>query len=72
VSDLTQCPYWLGIGDQKCNQGCYDYPRCSDLGPPSKAERAAAILEEMAPDLLRINIAAAETAARIMVRLRKA
>jgi hypothetical protein len=41
-----------------------------DLGPPSKAERAAAMLEEMAPDLLRINVAAAETAARIVVRLR--
>lgn len=70
MSDIAACPYRMGTGDRKCNQGCFDYPRCVDLGPPTKAERVAAMLEEMAPDLLRINASAAETAARIMVRLR--
>lgn len=35
-----------------------------------RRRRVADMLEEMAPDLLRINASAAETAARIMVRLR--
>lgn len=69
MGDMASCPYRMGTGDRKCDQGCWDYPRCVDLGPPTKGERVAAMLEEMAPDLLRINASAAETAARIMVRL---
>lgn len=70
MGEMWQCPYRMGTGDRKCDQGCWDYPRCVDLGAPTRAERALVLLEEMAPDLLRINASAAETAARIMVRLR--
>ena len=37
--DMAFCPYRMGTGDQKCDQGCFDYPRCLDLGEPTEAER---------------------------------
>ncbi len=47
---------------------------CSQLGCPgdrrTRDQRVVAMLEDMATDLLRINVGAAETAARIMLRLR--
>lgn len=30
--DLSECAYYRGTGT--CSFGCYDYPRCADLGPP--------------------------------------
>lgn len=33
--DLSECAYYRGTGT--CSFGCYDYPRCADLGPPDLA-----------------------------------
>lgn len=41
MTDLSTCPYYRGTGT--CTFGCYDYPRCMDLGPP-RSERLVAFL----------------------------
>jgi hypothetical protein len=44
TGDMAQCPYRMGTGDRKCDQGCWDYPRCLDLGKPGRVERAVALV----------------------------
>lgn len=31
--DYASCPYYAGTGDQKCDRGCWDEPRCIEEPP---------------------------------------